>query len=104
MTAAVTLAFVAALVADLAGLGGDGGSLERKTPTAPPVDITPIDTEPPVIETPIEIETPVEEIPTIEEPTATEEFIEPTSTEEFAEPTPTMPEQITPAATPVEGL
>lgn len=97
-TAGVTLAFVAALIAGLVGIGGGGGSLQKKTPTVAPIDGGVIDTEPPPIDTEVPIDTPVE-VPT-EEPTATEEFIEPTPTEEFVEPTPTLPEEITPEVTP----
>ena len=101
ITAGVTVAFVAALIAGLVGDGG--GSLDGKEPTVAPGGGGPVDTGPveTVEELPAEAPTeePVEELPT-EVPT--EAPIEEPPTEVPAEPTPTAPEKPPPEPT-VEG-
>lgn len=93
--AGVILAFAAALIA---GLVGDGGSLDGNQPTVAPVDNGPVDgevTEEPALDTP----TPFEEVPTEAPTEVIEEPTEEVPTDVPAEPTPTFPDEPPPEPT-----
>lgn len=93
----VALAVVAALIA--AGLGGDGGSVEKSEPTAvvpiegsdgaptqPPIEEPPLDTPTAPVEEPTEA--PPAQPPPTEEPEEPTEVPPPTDTPPIEEPTP----------------